>query len=50
MKNWTYNLIKGIVKLFIKRPEIYCAEDLNNIRSAIFVSNHVGFFALIQSY
>ncbi|MDI3312157.1 MAG: hypothetical protein QJR05_12135 [Thermoanaerobacterium sp.] len=45
MKDLTYNLIKGIVKFFIKRPEIYCYEDLNNIHSSIFVSNHVGFFA-----
>ncbi len=45
MKDLTYNLIKGIAKFFIKRPEIYCDENLNNIHSSIFVSNHVGFFA-----
>lgn len=44
MKSWVYNFIKGMVKLFVKKPDIYCAEDLNNIRSSIFVSNHVGFF------
>ncbi|WP_274893213.1 hypothetical protein [Thermoanaerobacterium sp. R66] len=37
--------MKGIVRFFIKRPEIYCDENLNNIYSSIFVSNHVGFFA-----
>jgi 1-acyl-sn-glycerol-3-phosphate acyltransferase len=37
--------MKGIVRFFIKRPEIYCDENLNNIHSSIFVSNHVGFFA-----
>lgn len=45
MNSKVYNLIKGTVKIFVKKPTIYCDEKLDDIHSSIFVSNHVGFFA-----
>lgn len=47
MHRITYKILKGGIKFFSKKPEIYGAKNVIKDKPAMFMSNHAGFYGPI---